>query len=254
MSHALLGVAWCSGLFVLMSLLAFLGHRLGRRRTHASDVGHEGTGAITGATFALLGLLIAFMFSGALERLDRRRQLIVEETNAIGTAWLRLDFLPAPARPALHDLFRDYTASRARFFEKLPDPEAALAEVARSDALQHEIWKGAVAASTGSEQESLLMDGLNEMIDVTTARTVASRTHTHPSIFVTLFVVALVCALLAGYSASSRLRLSPVHVIGFAVITAFTVFIVLDIEYPRDGFVNLGRENAMLHELAERMR
>jgi len=65
-----------------------------------------GAGAVEGSVFGLLGLLIAFTFSGAAFRFDARRQLAVEETNAIGTAYLRLDLLPADKQPALRDSFR----------------------------------------------------------------------------------------------------------------------------------------------------
>ena len=99
-----------------------------------------------GAVFALLGLLVAFTFSGAASRFDARRHLIVEETNAIGTAYLRLDLLPASAQPALRDLFRRYLDSRLEVYRKLPDLDAAKAELARSTQLQGEIWSQAVAA------------------------------------------------------------------------------------------------------------
>ena len=60
-------------------------------------LGAEGVGVIDGAVFALPGLLLAFTFSGAAARFDTRRHLIVEEANAIGTAYLRLDLLPPDA-------------------------------------------------------------------------------------------------------------------------------------------------------------
>jgi len=50
----------------------------------------EGIGAMEGAVFALLGLL-GFSYSGATSRLEARRNLIVQEANAIGTAYLRID-------------------------------------------------------------------------------------------------------------------------------------------------------------------
>ncbi len=74
-----------------------------------------GIGAVEGAVFGLVGLLIAFTFSGAGTRFDTRRQLVVEETNAIGTAYLRLDLLPAALQPAL----------RVRETSLVPEPMAA---------------------------------------------------------------------------------------------------------------------------------
>ena len=97
------------GLFAGMILLLEVGRRLGRRRHGRDEEGaRAGLGAVEGAVFALLGLLIAFTFSSAASRFDTRRQLIVQEGNAIGTAWLRLDLLLSSAQPELRDLFRRF--------------------------------------------------------------------------------------------------------------------------------------------------
>ena len=102
-------------LFAGMLLCLDLGRRFGIHRMAQDPEGaHSGTGAVDGAVFALLGLLIAFTFSGAAGRFDERRSLIVEETNDIGTAYLRLDLLPAGAQPALRDLFRRYLDASMR--------------------------------------------------------------------------------------------------------------------------------------------
>src|SRR5262249_8868795 len=83
------------GLLLGMLLFLEIGRRVAIRRLK-KDTGTagEGVGAVDGAVFALLGLLLAFTFSGASSRFDTRRQLIVEETNDIGTAYLRIDLLP----------------------------------------------------------------------------------------------------------------------------------------------------------------
>jgi hypothetical protein len=57
-------------------------------------------------------LLLGFAFAGATSRLDTRRELIIREANAIGTAYLRLDLVPAADQPSLRALFRDYLDAR----------------------------------------------------------------------------------------------------------------------------------------------
>jgi len=84
------------------------------------EKGMTGLGAIEEALFSLFGLLIAFTFSGSASRFDSRRQLLAEEINDIGTAYLRLDLLPAGVQPALHGLFHDYVDSRLAVYRKLP--------------------------------------------------------------------------------------------------------------------------------------
>ena len=96
MRHELTVFLFTFGLFLGMLLFLEIGRRIAiRRMKEDAGAAGEGIGAVDGAVFALLGLLIAFTFSGASSRFDTRRQLIVEETNAIGTAYLRVDLLPA---------------------------------------------------------------------------------------------------------------------------------------------------------------
>src|SRR5262245_57185471 len=98
------GVLIAVGLFFGMLTLLEVGRRIGVRRIERDAEGLH-AGAIEGSVLALLGLLLAFTISGAGGRLDARRQLIIEETNAIGTAYLRLDMLPSAAQPALRENF-----------------------------------------------------------------------------------------------------------------------------------------------------
>ena len=94
-------------LLPVMIILLQLGHSLRLRRETAPQ-----SAAIEGAVFALFGLLLAFTFSGAVSRYDAHRALVVEESNDIGTAYLRLDLLAPQDQPQLRELFRDYINSR----------------------------------------------------------------------------------------------------------------------------------------------
>ena len=88
------------GMLAAMLLALELGRRFGKRRMQQDATGaHSGNAALEGAVFVLLGLLIAFTFSGAVNRFDARRELLLKETNAIGTAWLRLDLLQGAGPP-----------------------------------------------------------------------------------------------------------------------------------------------------------
>src|SRR5688572_33026825 len=74
-----------SGVVLLLASLALLavGRRIGKRRLEQDPSGGcAGHSAVEAAVFGLLGLLLAFTFSGALTRFDERRQLIADEANA----------------------------------------------------------------------------------------------------------------------------------------------------------------------------
>src|SRR5215470_10875794 len=147
MGHGTLVFLYTTSLFVGMLLCLEIGRRLGLRRLQEdASAATEGIGAVDGAVFAVLGLLIAFTFSGAMARFDSRRQLIVEETNNIGTAYLRLDALPADAQPALRENFKRYLDNRIETYRKVPDLDAVRASLARGNELQLDIWRRAVAA------------------------------------------------------------------------------------------------------------
>ena len=231
-----------------------LGRSLGRRRRTAGQA--PGVGAMEGAVFALLGLLIAFTFSGAASRFDQRRMLVTEEANDIGTAWLRLDLLPADAQPALRELFRKYLDSRLATYRVLPDLAAAERELARSAQLQTQIWTQAVAATRRSESpvaSMLLLPALNAMIDITTTRTMASRMHPPLIVFLMLGALALASALLAGHGMAEPATRNWMHVIGFAAIVAGTVYVIVDMEYPRIGLIRVDAVDQVLTDLRRSM-
>lgn len=247
------------GLFIGILLLQEIGRRIGIGRLARDPEGaRAGTGVIEGAVFALLGLLIAFTFSGAASRFDVRRNLIVEETNAIGTAWLRLDLLPPSVQPALRESFRRYVEARLEVYRKLPDVQAAQAELVKAIKLQGEMWTQAVAASRAEGAPPaammLLLPALNQMFDITTTRTLAARTHTPMIIFALLFGLALASALLAGYSMAGGKSHSWLHILGFAAVMAVAVYVILDLELPRLGLIRLDAFDRALIELRENMQ
>lgn len=182
---------------------------------------------------------------------------MVEEANAIGTAYLRVDLLPPAVQPALKDSFRRYLDSRLEAYPQLPDFAAFRAGLAKSSALQVEIWTRAVAtcpkAESGTPACMLLLPALNQMFDITTTRTTALEVHPPAIIWVMLCLLALVTALVAGYNLSGDRRRNWPPMVGFAI----TVYVILDIEYPRYprlGFIRVGEIDRVLVELRASMK
>jgi hypothetical protein len=257
MDRTFVSILYAAGLLVGMILLLDLGCRVGRRRQGKDQEGaRAGLGAVEGAVFALMGLLIAFTFSGAASRFDARRHLIVEEANAIGTAWLRLDLLPPASQPELRGLFRRYLDLRLAVYQKLPDLAAALADLDKANALQSEIWSRAVAAcqQSPSPVSAQLIPALNQMFDISATRTAAARMHPPAIIFILLGVLALMSSLLAGYAMAGGKTRSWIHLLGFALIMATTVYVILDLEFPRLGIIRIDAFDQVLIELRQSMR
>ncbi|MGZ8922788.1 MAG: bestrophin-like domain [Methylosarcina sp.] len=258
MGFASVALSSSLGLFLGMLLAVEFGRRLGARGLTEDKENKPSAGLIDGAIFGLMGLLIAFTFSGAASRLDLRRELVINEANAIGTAYLRLELLPAEAQPPLRDLFRQYLNARLEVFQKLPDMEVAEASLARANALQAQIWPMAVKACQASGSvpaTTLLLSALNEMIDVATLRTTTSRVmHPPPVIFVMLFSLPLISSLLAGYSLGITRDSNRFHAVGFSAIIAATVYLILDVEYPRAGLIRVDAVDQVLVELRKNMQ
>jgi hypothetical protein len=249
-----------SAIALVLGMLAFLelGRRLGNRQIARDPAGAAaGAGVVDGAIFALFGLLVAFTFSGAATRFDWRRNLVVEETNDIGTAYLRLDLLPVDVQPKLREAFRKYVDSRLATYRKLPDLDAAKVELAHSSMLQGEIWAQAVAACQAKGDPattSLVLPALNSMIDITTTQNMATKLHPPMIVFVLLFGLALLCSLMAGYGmAGSKLR-NWSRMFGFASITGLTFYVIVDIEFPRQGLIRVDTTDQIMVELRESMK
>ena len=120
MNPAQLAIAISIGLFFGMVLCLEAGYRIGHYIAKKTDTPHEGTATIQAAVFALLGLLLGFTFANGMSHLDQRRRLIVEESNAISTAYLRLDLLPANQQQEMRNLFRQYLDARANELHRRP--------------------------------------------------------------------------------------------------------------------------------------
>ncbi len=259
MNYTLYGFLLTGSLFFGMLILIEVGRRIGvRRRAEDPEGARAGFGSIEGAVFALLGLLLAFTVSGAGARFDARRHLIIEETNAIGTAYLRLDILPSAAQPALRENFRRYVHAPLEVYRKMPDIAAAKEELARGAKLQGEIWRQAVSSVRADgalpQAPMVLLPALNAMVDITTTRTMGAQMHPPMIIFVMLFALVLVSALLSGYAMAGNKSRSWLHILCFALIVSVTVYVILDLEYPRIGLIREDAFDQALVELRETMR
>ena len=257
MIPTLIGLCTVAGMFAGMLLLLEAGRRLGARRLAEDPDGvKSGAGAVEGAVFGLMALLIAFTFSGAATRFDVRRALVIEEANDIGTAWLRLDLLPVTSQPPLREKFRDYVDARIAVYAKLPDLAAATIDLNRATALQSEIWQGAVAAcrdSGSSPATMLLLPALNQMIDITTVRTVAAQTHAPLVIYVMLGLLVLAGSLLAGYDIAIGKHRNWFHSFAFAMIMSLAIYVILDFEFPRLGLIRVDAYDQVLLDVRHSM-
>jgi hypothetical protein len=233
----LLGLAALS--FLLVLLMIELGYRY--RMTHRLNVPESNTtGPAIGMVLSLMSLVLAFSFSNAAGRLDVTRKAILQEANAIQTAWLRIDCAESQAQPRLRDLFRQYLDSRI-YADEGPQLTERRHQGEISDELASQIWALAVQATPASRPPDriLFLPAVNAMIDSASARTLAQTTHLPPAIFLFLFGIVLIGAILVGITLASASRRLWLYRIVIATVLSSTLYAILDMEYPRLGAFNL---------------
>jgi hypothetical protein len=242
-----------------MLALSEVGRRAGLARVARDPEGMaKGAGPIEGAVLGLLGLLLAFTFSGAASRFEARRTTIGEEANAIGTAYLRIDMLPNDAQPEIRQLFRQYLGARMAAYGNVADSAATNAATAESNALQGKIWKASVAATQRPglpvTPAMLMLPALNDMIDITTTRAVANRNHPPRVVFQLLVGFNLVCALLTGYSMAASQTRNWFYTLLVTLMLSLTLYVILDLEYPRLGLIRIDDADHTMVDLLNSMR
>jgi len=242
-----------------LGILAMLewGRLIGKRALAVDgEAARAGVTAVEGSVYALTGLLIAFTFSGAAQRFDQRRALVVQETNDIGTAWLRVATLPPDTQEPVRALFREYLDSRIATYRAIPDMEALKAELARTSDLQGQLWAKSVAACRMVESTApcvLLLPALNAMFDTTTTRTAAIMMHPPWVIYGMLWLFVLVSALLAGHAMAGMRHRGLLHTVVYAAIMGAILYVIGDIEVPRMGLIRVDAFDALLVKLREGM-
>jgi hypothetical protein len=219
------------------------GWRLGyRRHQRAKDQGESSTStpisAAVGATMGLLAFLLAFTFSMAASRFDTRKQVVLQEANAIGTAYLRTDFLAGQPRGEARRLLSEYLALRAGGASVVKSPEG----MAKSAALQNQLWAIAAGAQPGSYTAGLFVQSVNEVIDLDTERVTANRNQIPDSIWLMLGVVTVFSMVALGYEFG--LTGARNWAVTLLLVIVFTTVIVLiaDLDTPQAGLLQVSQQ------------
>ena len=230
-----------------------IGYRIAVRRVKTIPHAFEGFGAIEAAVFGIFGLLLSLSFFGAATRLDARRQLIVNEANAIATAYTRIDLLPNAEQPEVRHLFREYLDERIRISES-SDETQALAEMSRGTELRQAIWsRGVSATREGIAGAPLLLAALNQMSEIASAKAIAVRTHLPALVFFFLIAAGLLSAVVAGFGMARGHR-NWVSVLAYASIVTLTMYVMIDMEYPRAGLIRIGAADLAMTRLRDSIR
>lgn len=235
-------------LFVSMVVVIEIGSWLGLRRAEetAESLKTQLNG-LQGSLLGILALLLGFTFSQSLQRLDARSAAVVDEANAIGTAYLRLDLLPVDQRQASTQLMREYIETRIEAGSISMDREDERQRILdRSVVLQGELWRLAAAAANATDRPAtvnLFIQALNELIDSNSSRNAALGRHVPELVLLLLYGTFLLTGALVGYASGvSGVKASRGTYVLVSLIVVL-VFIIIDLDRPRRGLIEVDQSS-----------
>jgi hypothetical protein len=230
------------GTMVLLAVASEIGYRLG----HAVPQGSGGPaatdlGATLGGLLGLLGLLLGFTFSMGGDRFDTRKSLVVEEANAIGTAWLRTDLVPEPQRSEARRALRAYVDARL----DAATPALRDQAIARSERIQVEMWAAARDAASASPTPTvaLFVTSVNEVIDMHGRRlALALRNPIPPTILGTLYLSAFLVMAALGYARGLTGDRNVVATVVLLVVLSVVLTVIIDFDRPYEGLLTVSQQ------------
>lgn len=212
------------------------------RKRYAVAANDAPISSVIGGTLGLLAFLLAFTFGLAASRFDARRVLLLDETNAIGTAYLRAGMVPEPESREIRQRLREYVHLRA---EVISRAHALPQIIARSEVLQDEMWAQAELVAkkdSHSPITALFVDALNEVIDMHTKRVVVGHYQIPPAIWSALYIVSLISMAGVGYQfgrAGARdLAVSLFLAIAFSIV----ITLIADLDRGSEGALQVSQQ------------
>jgi len=265
MIFMLFAVAIAVLFFVGSLILLRLGQHLGlQHRKRSGSEGLGGLATVEGAIFGLMGLLLAFTISGALQRFDDRRQLVIQEATAATTTYDRLSLFGGDDAHRIQTSLKEYVRARIDLYRMAHDFLLAQRAEDFSDQqekkileLKNQLWDAAVAACPQPNYRpacALSFPALNSLFEVARLRAGAAEKHPPQIIYFMLFGLGLGCSLLAGFGMAASAGHSWIHMMLFAGTLTVALYIVTDMEYPRLGLIRIENFDHFLADAYDQMR
>jgi len=225
---------------VLMGVCAVLGAAAKRSVARRGEAGEKEDGQeayVVSAVLGLLALLMGFTFSLAVDRYETRRALVLEEANAIGTAYLRTQLLEQPHRARISGLLTTYADNRLRL-SQTSTVKAAEPLMATNEALVFNLWAATDAAFPTIQHldfSSAYLDSMNLVIDLDASRKAARLVRVPATVFLVLILYMAVSAYVMGYVlVGHRSRASGLFLLALLTLA---LALIIDIDRPGRGTV-----------------
>jgi len=230
---------------VAMWLCAWVGARFLRAFSPRGEPAHEDLSVVLGASLTLLGLIIGFSFSMAISRYDLRKSYEEAEANAIGTEYLRTQFLPAPEAARAQQLLREYLDQRILFYSARKLSELPPLD-ARTGGLESQLWASVrpPAAASPTAVMALVVAGMNDVLNSQGYTQAAWWNRIPKAAWWLMGAIAAMCNLMLGYTAR-HLRSRTVLLSVLPLVLGVAFFLIADIDSPRRGIINVAPQNLL---------
>jgi len=220
------------------TLAGFVGGRY--LREHSAAL-REPYGVLQAALLGVVGLLLAFGLSLAVERYQNRRAALVEESNAIGTTYLRAQLLAEPQRSESLVLLRRYTTLALRTTHEVPNSDAIRRTTAQEGVLQRRLWRlggQAMAAAPLASAPRLFVDSLHSTIDLQSAR-LSALANRVPSAVLAVEVIGAAVALGLLALHISLLGRGLLPMLAAAALVTMLLLVTFDLDRPTRGLIEV---------------
>jgi len=229
---------------------AWIGALLRAKKGDITEERRDFFGIILGAALTLLGLIIAFSFSMAVNRYDQRKNYEEQEANAIGTAYVRINLLPPADAAKVHALLKSYLDQRILFYGSRNEMELQQINT-RTTQLQTELWFAASTSVTAlpAPMEPFVLSAMNDVLNSQGYTQAAWWNRIPTEAWVLLIAISTFCNLLVGYGSPGK---SALFLLILPVALSISLFLIADIDPPRRGVISVQPQN--LVSLAESLR
>jgi len=229
-------------LFLVLAAMGEIGIRWRLRLSAHIDEGrHEQISAARDEVAVLLSLLLGFTLAMALQRIDHRRELVVDEADAISTAGLRAQLLPEPYRGKVLELLREYVDARLAYSSAGKGPELDETLV-RTKKLQDRIWEQSldVAQQKDSPINSIFLESINETFNWSEKRVAAVENRVPVPIWIMLVLVSMATCLMVGLDMKRRFW---VTILVWPLMICIVMALIADLDSPYSGVIQVSQQS-----------
>jgi hypothetical protein len=229
------------GIMLVVLLSVEAGYRVGRLRGRRGHEMETPVGEMVASTLGLLAFILAFTFGLAASRFDAKRELLVDEANAVGTTYLRAEMLPE-RRDEIRALLREYVEVRIEAIT----PSRLAEGIRRSEDLQNRLWELTVPIAMKNPNSivvGLFVQSLNETIDLHTKRLTAALRNRIPfAIWAALYGISVFSFAAMGYHSGLTGTTRSLVIIAVAFTFSVVILLIADLDRSQEGVLKVSHQ------------